>query len=132
MNGRRARHGLVSLASGAALALATLPVWPATITWVGPNAGFWDVAGNWNPGLPGAPDDAALGSFDTVFRSGTVTIQSFTGTGLLSITGGTLTVTNASTIGSLTQSNGSLGGTGNVTITGNATFTFGDQRGTGT
>ena len=73
------------------------------------------------------------------------------GDDLLAITGGTLTVTNAfanaantsisagnlilngaSSMGSLTQSGGVLGGTGSVTIAGASTWTGGTQTGAGT
>ena len=104
----------------------------ANITWVGPNGSFWDLAANWNPGLPGAADAALLGANNTVFRSGAITIQSFTGTGQLSVTGGTLAVTAASSIGSLSMTSGSLGGTGNITVSGATAISFGDMRGTGT
>src|SRR5580765_7615188 len=107
--------GRLVFASGVLGALAFFaPARAANITWVGPNNGFWDIAGNWNPGLPVAADDVLLGAFDTEFRSGTVTIQSFGGTGRLTISGGSLSVTNASTIGALTLSAGTLGGTGSV------------------
>ncbi len=51
----------------------------------------------------------------------------------LNISGGVLNIngSNAS-VGTLTQSNGALAGTGTVTVTGNAAITFGDHRGTGT
>ena len=82
--------------------------------------------------MPGVADDVLLGAFDTTFRSGTVGIHSFTGSGLLSVTGGQLTVSSASTIGALAMSNGSLGGSGNLTVSGAANLNFGDMRGTGT
>ena len=88
------------------------------VSWVGPDGNFWDVPGNWNPAPPGAADDALLGAFNTEFRTGTVGIKSFTGTAQLKVSGGQLSVTNASSIGSLNQSQGSLGGAGNVTVTG--------------
>ena len=69
MNGRRARRGLFSLASGTLLVLSAFPSSAGTVTWIGPDAGFWDIAGNWNPGLPGATDDVALGAVDHVIEA---------------------------------------------------------------
>jgi fibronectin-binding autotransporter adhesin len=119
------------------IAVTALALWAgsahaAPITWVGPNLSFWDLAANWNPGLPGAADDALLGTANTNFRSGTVGINSFTGTGSLTVSGGQLAVANASSIGSLVMTSGSLGGAGDITVTGTSTITFGDMRGPGT
>jgi hypothetical protein len=104
----------------------------ANVTWVGPDLSFWDLAANWNPGLPGAADDVLLGAFDTQFRSGNVTVLSFTGTGQLRVTGGTLQNTQASSIGSLSMSGGVLGGTGSLAIAGPSTWTGGTIFGAGT
>ena len=112
-------------------AVLIAPCSAAPVTWVGPNNGFWDTAGNWNPGLPGAADDALLGAFDTEFRSGAVTIRSLAGTGRFTLSGGTLTITNASTSGALALSGGTLGGTGVVTLSGPSTWTGGTMTGTG-
>jgi hypothetical protein len=102
------------------------------VNWVGPNASFWDLAANWNPALPGAADDVLLGAFDTVFRTGTVPIRSFTGTGMFSVTGGTLSFSNASSVGSFAMSSGQLSGAGNLTVSGAATLTVGAFSGAGT
>lgn len=32
---------------------AFMPAHASNISWIGPKSGFWDIAGNWNPGLPG-------------------------------------------------------------------------------
>lgn len=91
------------------------------VSWVGANGSFWDLAGNWAPGLPGLADDAGLGAFDTVFRSGVVGVKTFAGTGKLTLTGGDLRATAASSIGTLAISGSSLGGVGTVTA---ATLSF--------
>ena len=96
----------------------------AAVTWTGANGSFWDLAGNWTPGLPGLADDAGLGAFDTVFRSGAVGVKSFAGTGKLTLTGGYLRATIASSIGTLAMSGGYLSGVGTVTV-GTLTFTSG-------
>ena len=103
------------------------------VTWVGPGGGFWEVPENWNPGLPGAGDDALLGAFATESRVGTVGIRSFTGTGVLTVSGGSLlSVTNPSSTGGLTLASGALGGAGDVSIAGAMIVSGGDHRGTGT
>src|SRR5664280_2942145 len=94
----RLSHALGAAAIFAS-AWAYLPAHAATVTWVGANNGFWDIAGNWNPGLPGVADDAQLSVFDTEFRSGTVSIHSLTGTGKLTISGGSLSIASTSSIG---------------------------------
>ena len=107
----------------------------AIVTWVGVDASFWDLATNWstNPAFPGAADDVALGAFNTTFRaaSGTLTIQSFTGTGALTVTGGTLSFANASSIGALSMTGGALGGAGTLTVAGASTWSAGTQTGAG-
>ena len=105
----------------------------ASVAWDGGGGNsFWDVAANWSTNLlPGATDDALLGTFDTIFRSGTVTIQSFTGTGTLSVAGGSLSVSAASSTGGLNLSAGTIGGAGNVSITGELAWTGGTMTGAG-
>jgi len=79
----------------------------APVTWVGQALNpFWDLADNWNPGLPGAADDALLGAFNTNFRSGVVAVGSFTGSGTLTVSGGQLSVTTGSSTGGLTIDSG--------------------------
>ena len=96
----------------------------ANVSWVGANGSFWDLATNWssNPALPGAPDDVLLGAFNTTFRSGTVAINSFNGTGIFTVTGGTLTFASASSTGGLVMSAGQLSGAGNLTVSAASTL----------
>ncbi|MBL8700093.1 MAG: hypothetical protein JNK67_17065, partial [Alphaproteobacteria bacterium] len=131
----------------------------APVNWTGAS-GNWNVATNWssNPSFPAAADDVTISvaGLQTVTFTGTApvtsaTVNSITSDENLTISGGSLTVTNgfgntaattisggaltlngASTLASLTQSGGSLAGTGTVTVTGASTITFGDHRGTGT
>ena len=104
----------------------------ANVGWIGPNLSFWDLAANWNPGLPTAADDVLLGAANTEFRTGNVTVLSFTGTGQLRVSGGILQNTQAASIGSLLLSGGSLGGTGSLGVAGASTWTGGQLFGTGT
>ena len=122
------------LAIAALAALGSGATHAANVTWVGGGAGsFWDLAANWSTAaLPGAADDALLGAFNTTLRSGAFALQSFNGTGTLSVTGGSLSNTAQSTLGGLNLSAGAIGGTGNLAITGQTTWTGGSMSGTGT
>ena len=103
------------------------------VAWVGPpDGGFWDVASNWNPGLPTTNSDAALGDSNSTYRSGILNLQSFAGTGQLTLTGGTLAPATASAIGSLLMSGGTLGGAGTVTVANASSWTGGTMAGPGT
>ena len=126
---------LQPIAAAAIAAIATMGIGSAqaaSITWVGPNLSFWDLAANWNGGLPGAADDALLGAFDTEYRSGNVTVRSYSGSGLLRVTGGALTSTQASSIGRLFMSGGTLAGAGNLAVVGPSTWTGGTITGAAT
>src|SRR5512137_41174 len=127
MNATTARIAFALVTVAVTASIRPTPAPAATVNWVGPSGGFWDIAGNWSPGLPGSTDDALLGAFDTEFRTGSVTIRSFTGTGLLRVTGGTLQVTQASSIGSVVMSGGSLGGSGDITVSGVTTLSGGNM-----
>ncbi|MFA5984343.1 MAG: hypothetical protein WC782_10030 [Methylococcaceae bacterium] len=57
-----------------------------TVNWVGINNNFGDLPVNWSTGVvPGSTDDVLLRRFNTVFRSGSVNVSSFLGTGQLSL-----------------------------------------------
>ena len=108
--------------------------------------GNWATAADWSTGaLPGATNEAVLGGSTayTVTSSGAVTVNELisTPTSTLDITGGTFTVANyagqgplglsggtlnigssAANVASLTQTGGTLTGTGEVTVTGPATL----------
>ncbi len=152
----KALRGTIAQAVGA-LSIAGLagPVSAAAVNWT-PNAdGFWDIATNWSstPALPGAADDVTLdvaGLVTITHRSGTTTINSLTSQENLVVSGGSLTVSNAftnaanttlsggnlllngvSTLASLTQSLGTLSGSGVVTVSGASSWTGGAQSGSG-
>jgi hypothetical protein len=107
---RRHALGLAAL-----LSLSALPASAAVVSWAGPNASFWDLAANWNPGTPVAADDVLLGAFDTEVRSGVASVRSFTGSGRLRLSGGTLRTATASSTGVLDLAGGTLSGKGTVT-----------------
>ncbi|WP_026090876.1 choice-of-anchor D domain-containing protein [Sandarakinorhabdus sp. AAP62] len=143
-------------AVSAAMALAPLaPLTAATVLWVPDADGFWDVPGNWNLGLPGSGDDVVISvggaAVRTItFRTGTVTINSlasdedflvtggeliinnaYTNTQATRIQGGTLQLNGTSTLASLNHTGGTLTGSGIVTVTGNASLSGANLRGTG-
>ena len=120
------------IAAAAIAALGLSSVQAANITWVGPDASFWDIAANWSPASPGAADVAQLGAFATTLRSGSFSIQSVIGTGLFAITGGSLTTSANSLVGSFAMSSGQLAGAGTFTVTGPTAITFGGHSGVGT
>ncbi len=126
------RLTLRSVAVAAASVVSMVPALAIPVSWVGPANGLWDVAGNWSPGLPGAADDALLGAFNTTFQTGTATVRSFTGTGTFTMSGGTLSFSNLSSIGGWLMSGGQLGGAGNLTVTGTAVIGAGGLSGGGT
>jgi hypothetical protein len=116
-------------------ALAAGAIFPAKAqndTWTG-NAGssnaYWDVATNWNAGLPTSVSSVAIGAaFDPTFRpnSGSVSIFNLQDSGGLTVTGGSLNTASASFIsGKLSMSGGTLGGTGALTVGGAAALTGG-------
>jgi hypothetical protein len=116
----------------------------STVTWINPNGGDWDTASNWldtttgTNHVPTANDNAVIAisgitvTHTSFFTSDTV--NSLTSKATLSVSSGSLSFNNASTtqnlilsggtvnagaslaVANLTQSNGALTGSGNVTI----------------
>jgi len=128
----------------------------ASIAWK-PNAdGDWGVAANWKPQrLPNATDDVKINTADfhtITYSGGTTTVSSLTvGNDAISLTGGMLTLSNASSFAnalsvtgtlnvngpttvsglfSLTN-NGAIGGTGTLTLEGGANIDNGFFAGSG-
>jgi hypothetical protein len=96
-----------------------------TVTWCNASSGYWDTSANWCPSAPTAASDALLGGANTEFRSGSQDLQSFVGTGQLTLSGGTLSPAQASSIGSLNMTGGTLAGAGALTVTGASTWSGG-------
>ncbi len=143
MNASRRTAIAIGIAAGLAAAVATpQPVAAATRSWTGlsgPSNPYWDLAGNWDGGVfpPATGDTALLGAAATSFRSssGTLTLESVLGTGKLTITGGALNLSAASSIGGLAlgdgQGHGTLGGVGAVNVSGASTWGSGTMAGSG-
>ena len=106
----------------------------SAVTWTGGGGdNNWDTAANWNTdSVPGSGDDVTINIAANVVHSNNVTdsINSLTSTEPLTISGGTLSIAAASTIGStLTMTGGTLTGTGDVTVSGLVTLTAGTLSG---
>jgi hypothetical protein len=137
--------------------LAAAPAGAATKTWDGGGGNTsWNTAANWNPdGVPGASDDVIIdvpGDISITYSGATTTILSLSSTESLAISSGSLTVSGAmsvsgslsvassgtlnlngsSTAGSLSQTGGTLGGSGTLTVSGALSWTGGTMSGTGT
>ena len=127
------RRRLSPLALAALLALGATGLNAAPRTYVGGGpTSFWDVVANWTGGiLPGAADDAILGAFNTQVGT-SFTINSFVGTGALTVSAGSLSFAAASSIGALNLTGGTLAGTGNLQVAGASTWTSGTMTGSGT
>ena len=130
MSFRSHRARLTPLALATLMALGASSLNAAPRTFIG-GSSFWDVSTNWSGGiLPGLGDDALLGAFNTEVRT-SFTINSFIGTGSLTVSAGTLSFAAASSIGSLIQTGGTLAGTGNLTVAGATTLSGGQMVGSG-
>lgn len=118
-----------------ALALPT-PTMAATVSWNVDADGFWDIATNWSTGMvPQGGDDVVIdrpsASVTVTLRSGTTNANSLTSTDNLVVNGGTLNLATASTATTLTLSSGTIGGVGNLSISGLFTWSGGTMTGTG-
>lgn len=122
---RGARLRRLQRLSGVVLAILALPAAlpAAAATWTGgagPGSPFWDLAFNWDSALPPATGDLALlGLANTTIRSGNWNVSNVSGTGRLSLIGGTLSVGEPSVLGSLDIGTGAaVGGAGILTAGG--------------
>jgi hypothetical protein len=124
----RRRPSLHPIAIAAALVFSLSPARSVEVVWTGPDNGYWDDAANWDVGLPGIADNLVLGSFNTEFRSGAVSVLSFLGTGQLTVSGGSLSFSAASSVGALSFTGGNLGGSGDLSVSGPSSWSgFGSQ-----
>jgi IPT/TIG domain-containing protein len=116
----------------------------SAVTWTG-GAGDnnWDTPANWSTdSVPGSADDVTIDIAANVVHSDDVTdsIHSLTSTEPLTISGGTLSIASASTIGGaltigipslFSGSGGTLTGAGNVSVSGLVTLASGTLSGSG-
>jgi hypothetical protein len=113
---------LVLAAAGAAGA--------ATVQWAVDANGNWSTAANWssNPNLPSPSDDVVIDrpgySILVTHSGGTDSVNSLTCNEGLTLSGGTLSLANNSSVnGTFLFTGGTLGGAGTVTLSGAATWT---------
>ena len=107
-----------------------------TVSWNVDSDGFWDVPSNWSTGIVPQPGedvviDRPAANVTVTFRTGTVAVNSLTSAENFAITGGTLDLATSSTLSTLTMSAGTLGGAGNVAISGLFTWSGGSLSGGG-
>ena len=108
----------------------------AAVSWDGGGNGTsWTDPLNWSTNaLPGVDDDVTIDvvSNPTITLStGTQAIRSLISVESVSFSGGTLIVAGASSISSLTLSGGTLTGSGDLTVTGQMSWTSGTMLGSG-
>ncbi len=103
---------------------------PVTVNWISTASGNWNVGSNWSTGVVPTSNEAVVinvaGATPTItISSGSESVYSIAASDPLSITGGSLTVTSASTIsGGLSMTGGSLVASGagtSLTVTGTTT-----------
>lgn len=128
-------------------ALSASPSRAAQVNWITEANSFWDIATNWSPGPPGISDDVLVdvaGARVVTLRAtgGPFAVNSLSvgGDDALTISSGSLTIlglpsadnpSGASSLARLTQSGGSLGGSGQVTVVGSASLTGSTHTGGG-
>jgi fibronectin-binding autotransporter adhesin len=127
------RMRLATLMAGLPWLVAAHQAQAVPVTWVGSNNGYWDSAANWSPAIPGASADVLLGTFDTEFRaaSSALTVQSFTGAGRLTVSGGTLSAASASSVRVLNFTGGGIAGDGTLAVATDSIWTGGVFSGSG-
>jgi hypothetical protein len=100
---------------------------PAANIWIGGTSGNWGDALNWSDGVPTADDDVTIDPVGVL----TITIQTgaqvanslmMPGDDTLAISGGSLTLTSASSVGNLSLSVGTLNAGPQLTLTGAGLF----------
>jgi hypothetical protein len=128
-------------------ALSLVPTWilfvsimysaahAGTVTWDGDGDGSsWHDALNWSgDALPGGADDVLIdiaGTLTVTHSSGTTNISSLTCNEMLVLSGGTLAISGTSVISDYSQTGGTLGGTGDIEVTGPMSWTGGTIVGT--
>jgi filamentous hemagglutinin family protein len=133
--------GGVALSLNSGLGFLQLEAMTVTNSWKDNVSGDWSIGTNWTRGhAPNSQEDAVIApaGFQTITLSaGAQSPRSLqlTDNDVLTISGGTLSISNASTVvsaASLLMSGGMLAGAGNLDIAGTFVFSGGTLGGTGT
>ncbi|TAY63473.1 Ig-like domain-containing protein, partial [Rhizobium ruizarguesonis] len=144
-------------ALGSSALAVNFTVLPFSIEWINASGGSWEVASNWSTGqLPSAQDDVLVplpigATVDLPTSDTSIARLVQSGGGRLSLSGGSLSVTNSTTVagtfvltggtfspngsstfGKLEQSEGLLTTNNTVTVSGLSTISGGTQSGPGT
>ncbi len=120
-----------SVLCGLAIGLCAIPSLSATINWTNPYGGLWRAPTNWSsyPYLPGSGDDAriTITCLDWVNHdAGSYTVRSLYCDEAFLLSGGTLTLQNASEfLAAFSQTNGTLAGNGTISLSGNSQWSGG-------
>ena len=98
------------------------------VEWIGGD-GFWDQGSNWNTGVPPGPDDRVFidvvaDNITVTHRSGNSVIKSLFSQENLVLSGGTLSLAQASQISNLQLSGGTLSGGGDLTLDAGGVFSW--------
>jgi hypothetical protein len=129
---------LFQLVIAVLLILSDLPGFAANVTWITGSDGSWTTATNWssNPSLPGSVDTVTIDRPEQItvtISSGTQSIRSLDCKEALILSGGTLTLSQSSTInGPFSLTGGTLNGTGSLTLSGPTTWSAGGMSSVGT
>jgi hypothetical protein len=95
------------------------------------NAAAWTDATDGSHHVPGAGDDASIPTQFSVTSAADESVKSLAATGF-QLLGGTFTISSPSTLSNFTESGGTLGGIGTVTLTGTPTWSGGSMADGGT
>src|SRR5512132_1923905 len=141
MTSTRALRTLLMALAAALLSLvvtASSTAAPACTTTFDGGAGTssWHDPANWTTdAVPGPSDHVCIPNVSVNYSTGDTSILSLQSQGTLELTGGSLSLTdttNASTTLNLTQSGGTIGGAGTLTVSGSFAWSGGSQTDAGT
>ena len=132
------RFAVIGIVALLFMMLTTVNATATILTWTnGGDSGSWHNENNWDPAqLPAEGDDVIIpeGTSPVTYSSGTTNLNSLSCSGTLTISGGTLGLSSASSIGTtgtLNLSSGTLSSSAAVTVSGTFNWTAGTLTGGG-
>ncbi|MHC4909388.1 MAG: hypothetical protein ACYTF9_06685, partial [Planctomycetota bacterium] len=116
---RGRRDGRVAFIALMATAMISAAGAAQTITWIGPDGGDWSEPTNWSPAV--VPDGATVvvvigAGASVVHSTGTHEVSVIDCAGALDLSGGTISIGDASSIATFVMSGGFRSGAGEVTV----------------